>query len=105
MFHFLKYLILVLILLSLFIFVKSNLPLEIILHFNIPYLGNWETENLSITYLLLIAFALGILFAAFLGALNFGKVRREKKELKEIKRSLSQPQTNLSTDFTRGPSE
>ena|SRR3989338_5684261 len=84
MFHFLKFIILVLFLFIILNFFRSNLDTAISLKFQIPFVLEWASEPLPVNFMALALFCLGILFAALVGAFRMGAIRREKKRLKEL---------------------
>lgn len=83
MFHIIKYTLLALFIAALSIFFISNADVAFSLRFKFPPFIDSGLPPVYLNYLLLISFCIGIVFAAFLGALRFRAVRRKKKEMKE----------------------
>lgn len=84
MFHFFKYLLLVLLFAAFLNIFRSNSGGEIVLKYDIPFIRQWESVPLSVNFLMVAGFSLGILVAAFLGALRMKDVLEKKRELKKL---------------------
>lgn len=104
-FHFCKYFLLVIFILAVFNFVRSNFNTTIPLTFSVPALFTWEFLSVSVIYLLTLGFCLGILCAALLGALRIQKLHNDRKELKELKKKLesSAPLPGLHPNLNQDP--
>lgn len=102
MFHFIKYLFLVVFLFGVLGLFLSNMETSVNLRFNIPFIWEWRSPAISLNFLLLISFCVGILFSAFAGALRFAAVRAQKRQLKDIKKEVEELQKVHST-VTREP--
>ena len=84
MLHFLKYLFLVLIFVGFLNIFRSNSGGEIVLRYDVPLIRQWESVPLSVNFLMVASFSLGVLVAAFLGALRMKEVMEKKRELKKL---------------------
>jgi uncharacterized integral membrane protein len=99
MFHFIKYLFL-----ALFIFVflnlfRSNMDVMVALKFDLPLVWSWSSIPVGVTYLLLVAFCVGIIFAALVGAFRMAEVRAQKRELKKLRLELRDATTFSSSAY------
>ena len=88
MLHFIKYLVIVIILFAILNLFRSNLDAVVTLKFQIPLIHEWFIPPVSLNYLLLTGFSVGILFAAFIGAFRFSAIREKKREMKRLKEEL-----------------
>lgn len=87
-FHFLKYVVLAAFLFAFLNLFRSNADAMISLKFDVPPFKTLQSIPLSVNYLLLIHFCVGILFAAMGGALRLSGLGRKKRELEAMKREL-----------------
>lgn len=85
MFHFIKYLLFVVFLFAFLNFFRSNMDVMVAFKFDIPFFGAWATEPISANFLALAVFCAGVLFAALVGAFRMGDIRREKKQLRQMR--------------------
>lgn len=92
MFHFIKYLLLTLFLFTLLALFQSNFATTVSLRFSLPFVTEWTSAPVSINYLLMSAFCMGILFSGLVGALRMKKVRAEKRALKKMKAEFQERQ-------------
>lgn len=90
MFHFLKYLLLVLFIFVLLNLFRSNLDTLVQIKFSMPLIWEWVSPVIALNYLLLISFCVGILFAAILGAFGISEMRSKRKEIKQLKKELDE---------------
>lgn len=99
-FHFLKYFLLAAFLFAFLNLFRSNADAVVSLKFDIPPWWHLQSVPLSINYLLLINFCVGILFAALGGALRLTGLGRKKKELAQLKQQLKSQQQMTQTSET-----
>lgn len=99
MFHFIKYLLFVVFLFAFLNFFRSNMDVMVAFKFDIPLVGAWATEPVSANFLALAVFCAGVLFASLVGAFRMGDIRREKKQLKQMREEIAYtPTTPKSPD-------
>ena len=82
--HFIKFIFLTLFLFAFLNFFRSNMDTVVSLKFQIPLIWEWVSEPISVNFLALGIFCLGIVSAALVGAFRMGEVRQERKRLKEL---------------------
>ncbi|MDO8519732.1 MAG: hypothetical protein Q7T11_06175 [Deltaproteobacteria bacterium] len=83
MFHFIKFLFLAAFVFIVLNFFRSNMETAVAIKFQIPLVWEWVSQPVSVNFIVLGVFCLGILFAAAIGAFRMGEVRAEKRRLKE----------------------
>ncbi|MBX7149430.1 hypothetical protein K1X76_10155 [bacterium] len=85
MYHFLKYLLLVLFILIIFLFFYSNHTVTVSLVMDLPFVDDLASRPIPVIFLIMGSFVVGILFAAFIGAFRMALVKEEKRRLVELR--------------------
>lgn len=88
MFHVLKYVLLSVFLFAVLNLFRSNLDTLVEIRFSIPLIWELKMPPVSLDYLILGSFCVGMIFAAFIGAFRGVYVKKEKKAIRRERESL-----------------
>lgn len=68
---------------------------EVVFVFDLPFVLHWTSPPLSLNYILLISFVLGLTFAASAGAFRMTNLKSQAKEIRNLKKELTETRAKL----------
>ncbi len=96
MLHFLKYCFITLFLFAFLNLFRSNMTNEVSIAFQMPLIWQWQSPPISLNYLMLMLFCVGILFSAAIGAFRVMELHAKNREIKTLRRLLKESKPTIS---------